>query len=52
MNKSDVRQQKTFFKNVVKRGNGRFFRQVIERKKKIILEKCPSCRMQYDIMVL
>jgi hypothetical protein len=52
MNKSGVGQRMTFFKNVVNRGKGWFFRQVIEKAKKIIFKKCPSYRMQYDIMTL
>jgi hypothetical protein len=52
MNNSGVWRQMTFSKNVVNRGKGCFFRQVIEKAKKIILQKCPSHRMQYDIMIL
>jgi len=40
-------QQNTFSKNVVKRGKGVIFSQVIEKAK-----KCPNYPMQYDIMVL
>jgi hypothetical protein len=29
-----------------------FFWQVIEKAQKIIFKKCPSCGMQYDIMIL
>jgi hypothetical protein len=52
MNNSGVWRRMTFLKNVVNRGKRWFFRQVIEKAKKIILQKCPSYRMQYDIMIL
>lgn len=52
MNKSAFCRPMTFSKNVVNRGKGWFFRQVLEKAQKIILKKCPSYRMQYDIMVL
>ncbi len=46
------RQGKNFSKNLVKRGKGMIFAQVIEKMKKINFEKCPIYPMQYDIMVL
>lgn len=52
MNNSGVWRPMTFPKNVVNRGKGLIFRQVIEKAKKIILQKCPSYGMQYDIMIL
>jgi hypothetical protein len=39
-------------KNVVKRGTGVIFAQVIEKARKINSKKCPIYPMQYDIMVL
>jgi hypothetical protein len=47
-----LRRRKTFLKNVVKRGKGVIFAQVIENAKKINFKKCPIYPMQYDIMVL
>jgi hypothetical protein len=53
MNSNGVQlRQKTFSKNVVKRGKGVIFVQVIEKAKKINFKKCPIYPMQYDIMVL
>ena len=51
---SDVAQpqRKTFSQNLVKRGKEMIFAQVIEKAKKINLEKCHNCPMQYDIIVL
>lgn len=52
MNINGVWQTKTFSTNVVKRGKGVVFAQVIENAQKINFKKCPICPMQYDIMVL
>ncbi len=53
MNRNRARKRrKIVSKNVVKRGKGVIFAQVVEKAKKINPEKCPNCPMQYDIMVL
>ncbi len=46
------RQGKAFLKNVVKRGKGVIFAQVIENAAEINFKKCPIYPMHYDIMVL
>jgi hypothetical protein len=45
-------RRKVCSKNVVKRGKGVIFAQVIEKANKINFKKCPIYPMQYDIMVL
>ena len=52
MNRSGEKEQRTFSKNVVKRGRGMFFAQVVENAQEINFQKCPIYPMQYDIMVL
>ena len=52
MNSISGWERRTFSKNVVKRGRGMFFAQVIENAQKINFIKCPIYPMQYDIMVL
>ena len=52
MNSSGGQERRTFSKNVVKRGRGAFFAQVIENAQQINFKKCPIYPMQYDIMVL
>jgi hypothetical protein len=44
--------ERPFQKNVVKRGKGVNFAQVIEKSTKINFKKCPIYPMRYDIMVL
>jgi hypothetical protein len=52
MNITSGQERRTFSRNVVKRGRGTFFAQVIENAQKINFQKCPIYPMQYDIMVL